>query len=111
MKTLERQLQRQCEELLNIKNIPYLHLTTAIHRQVGKQWRTFAVEKNKGFPDLTIFFPKKKGGAVFCELKSAKGKLKPEQIAFREQVEGLGFKYFVVRSLEEFETIIDKGEL
>jgi len=106
MKQTEKALQIQCESLLQIKNIPYLHLTTAIHRQIGRTWRTFAVEKNKGFPDLTIFFPKKKGGAIFCELKSKKGHLQPEQKAFREQVEGLGYKYHIVRSLEEFTELI-----
>ena len=106
MKQDEKILQQQCEEALLWSHISYLHLTTAIHRRIGQEWHTFAVEKNKGMPDFFIFFPKKKGGTVFVELKSEKGKLKPEQKYWKEQIEKLGYQYYIVRSFEEFEELV-----
>ena len=103
MKQDEKILQRQCEELLRWKHIPFLHLTTAICRQVGGKWQTFSVEGNKGMPDFFIFLD---GGTIFVELKTKKGRLKPEQIYWKEQVEKLDYKYYVIRSFEEFEKLI-----
>lgn len=57
----------------------------------------------KGVSDIIVLLPKR---VVFVELKSDIGKQRPEQIEFQKIVEGLGFEYYVIRSLEEFKATI-----
>lgn len=52
----------------------------------------------KGVCDLVLF---RRGVAWFVELKTAKGKLSPEQIAFGLKVTKLGYKHVVWRSLDD----------
>lgn len=46
------------------------------------------------------------GKTYYCEVKDAKGKQGPKQIEFEELITETGHKYFLVRTLEEFQTII-----
>ena len=52
-----------------------------------------------GVSDLIIIKPNE---VVFCEVKIEKGYQSDKQKDFQNQVETLGFRYVVVRSLEEF---------
>lgn len=53
-----------------------------------------------GLPDIIIVIPP--GGRLLgMEVKSEKGKLRPDQIAFREKAEQCGARYVVVRSLKD----------
>ena len=56
-----------------------------------------------GVSDLVIVLPNK---VIFVELKNAKGTQKPKQIKFQKNVENLGHEYHLVRSLEEFKSIL-----
>lgn len=62
----------------------------------------------KGVADVHLCFPN--GKLVYIEFKTATGTQRPEQKEFQQQVEALGFKYYIVRSLEEFKSIV-KDEL
>lgn len=53
----------------------------------------------KGVSDIIVLMPKR---VVFVELKSDVGRQRKEQEEFQKIVEGLGFEYYVIRSLEEF---------
>jgi hypothetical protein len=53
-----------------------------------------------GVSDLIIIQPNR---CIFVELKLEKGKQSDKQIAFQNKVQMLGFEYWVVRSLEEFQ--------
>lgn len=44
---------------------------------------------------------------IFLELKGTKGKQRPEQKEFQELVEAQGAEYYVVRSIEELEDILE----
>jgi len=44
---------------------------------------------------------------IFLELKSEKGKQRPEQGAFQKLVEAQGASYFVIRSIEELEQALE----
>ena len=46
-------------------------------------------------------------GVVFIEFKTDKGRQTPEQKAFEEQCERLGYEYHVVRSFDTFKTLIE----
>ena len=51
-----------------------------------------------GFADLLVI---SEGRVLFLEVKSAKGRLRPEQDAFRETVLAQGFGWALVRSLDD----------
>ena len=53
-----------------------------------------------GVSDLVLSF---RGRMYFCEVKDAKGKQLPSQVKFEAHIEQVGFEYFIVRSLEEFQ--------
>ena len=56
-----------------------------------------------GGADLIVLMPLK---MIFIEVKSDTGKQSPNQIDFEQRVEALGFQYFIVRSLAEFQKIV-----
>lgn len=58
-----------------------------------------------GVADLIILLPI--GNALFVEVKTAKGRQSPEQKAFQERVESLGFNYVIWRSVEDAEKFIN----
>jgi len=58
-----------------------------------------------GYPDITLF---KDNNTIFVEVKNEKGKQSEIQKYIQKQIELQGFKYYLVRSLEEFKQIIDK---
>lgn len=54
----------------------------------------------KGASDFTVFLP---GGRTVCvECKSKTGKLSPDQLAWKLEMEMIGHTVHVVRSLDEF---------
>lgn len=59
-----------------------------------------AMGLNKGVSDLICILPN--GNILFCELKTATGLQRKEQIEFQKRVSDLGFEYILIRSLEQF---------
>ena len=57
-----------------------------------------------GFPDLTLF---KDSLTIFIEVKNEKGIQSEIQKYVQKQLEKQGFKYYLVKSLEEFKQIIE----
>ena len=59
----------------------------------------------RGFPDRTLLVPQ--GKVIFVEFKrDSNCKLSPSQEKYKELLERLGFKYYVVYSLEQFKDIL-----
>jgi len=56
-----------------------------------------------GYPDLTLF---KDNLTLFIEVKNEKGIQSEIQKYVQKQLESKGFKYFLVRSLDEFKKIV-----
>lgn len=54
----------------------------------------------EGLPDIVVIVPPS-GRLLGLEVKSAKGKLRPGQLAFKKRCEATGATYKVVRSLEQ----------
>lgn len=102
---MEKHLQCQCEDYLNLLNILFLHLKTSITRKINNKFLTFPVETNKGFPDLFIFLEDK--NCFFVELKYGKNNLDNSQKEKKEKLEMLGFNYYVVYDFNEFKKIIE----
>lgn len=57
-----------------------------------------------GVSDLILVFL---NGVIFIECKAPKGRQSIEQNNFQKRVEALGFKYFIVKDLEELKDIIN----
>lgn len=57
----------------------------------------------KGAPDLVVAFC---GQVFFVEVKSANGRLRPEQRKLHERLRALGAKVFVVSSEEDLQPIL-----
>jgi hypothetical protein len=52
----------------------------------------------------------KKGRVLFIEVKQPKGKQTPNQIEFKRQIEEHGGEYYVARSLEDAQVMIEYKE-
>ena len=60
-----------------------------------------------GVSDLIVLLPSK---CLFIELKTEKGTQSEVQKIFEERVKNLNFDYFIIRSLEDFKTLIDNQQ-
>ncbi len=60
-----------------------------------------------GYPDLTLF---KNSLTIFVEVKNEKGIQSEIQKYVQKQLETQGFKYYLVRSLDEFKKKIKEHE-
>ena len=127
---LESDLQRACEDYLQYQqNLGKLWFTrlnsgSAFLKKGDKFYKIalcekgtsdFIVIKGQMFQfshrtrpnekvETTAWFPYCK--VIFLELKSAKGKQSSEQRAFKILVEAQGASYFVIRSMEELEVVL-----
>jgi hypothetical protein len=54
-----------------------------------------------GASDTILILPT--GKLVFCEVKTETGSQSPKQNEFQKRVEALGFEYWLVRGLEDFQ--------
>jgi hypothetical protein len=62
----------------------------------------------KGVADLFLPYPMNGKYGLFIETKTPIGTLSPDQLAFKVYVELRGYAFAVVRSVDEFETVIRK---
>lgn len=61
-----------------------------------------------GFPDLILYIARQGYHGLFVELKTAKGRQSDNQEYYQAILEEQGYKYVVIRSIEDFiETIND----
>lgn len=80
------------------------HLVKEIEKLKGKAYK-FTSPSNAGVPDRIILI---KGKAYFVELKAPGKKLRPLQEFQKQQFEKLGFKVYVIDSLEKVEEFINE---
>jgi hypothetical protein len=71
--------------------------TGAIRRAVGV---------TKGVSDTILLIPRGKWNALCVEFKTEVGRQSDAQILWQSKVEAQGYRYEVVRSLEEFKKLI-----
>ena len=119
----EGQLKRQVEDYLdyaqNQGKLLWLRLNAGDFIEVRGNTRRRVKGCPAGTSDLIIIKARKYfkhmpqiiiPDVLFVELKSAKGKRRPEQGAFQKLVEMQGGEYVIVRSFEELQAILNKGE-
>lgn len=78
----ETELQQAVIECARLFGWRVAHFRPAMTRH---GWRTPVQADGKGFPDLCMA---RDGVIAFAEIKSDKGKLAPEQEAWRDEIEG-----------------------
>jgi len=107
MKESEADLKRTVTDYLeyqqNAGKLLYFRLNAGDFIELRGNTRRRVKGCMAGTSDLEII---KDGKPIFIELKSAKGKISPEQNAFKILVEEQGASYSIVRSLEELEKIL-----
>lgn len=73
-----------------------------------EQMRKIQTGLMSGASDLICLLP---SCALFIECKDDKGRQSPKQIDFQKQVQDLCFKYYLIRSLDDFQKIPEIAEL
>lgn len=72
----------------------------------GARFKKMGVQP--GFPDLVLLVASQDCHALFIELKSATGRQEDSQKEYQALVEAQGYKYVVIRSLEQFITEVKR---
>lgn len=88
---LERDIQTKCNAILRDLGIPFFHIAKGASHKSKFQ--------RLGFPDLIFWY---KGKSFSIELKTAKGRVKPEQQAWLNDLSEQGVQVSICRSVEEF---------
>lgn len=68
------------------------------------QYRLTGIGVKAGVSDLIFIF---KGKCLFIEVKTPAGKISLAQSDFQKRIEENGFKYYLVRSLQDFKSIME----
>lgn len=100
----EAELQKSIVEYLN-KNYPQV-LVFSVPNEATYRRRNYFHKLGmlSGVSDLILVFL---NTVLFIECKSKKGRQSIEQINFQKRIESLGFKYYIIRELEELKDIIN----
>lgn len=88
---------------------PLLHHSPNGGKRNAREAARFkAMGTRAGFPDLFLAVPSNVYHGLFVELKTDKGRLTDNQKAYGELLSGQGYRVEVVRSFDEFKTIINE---
>lgn len=99
---IEHDLQVNCVRWFRDNYPNYIIFSTNNECTRGKQyWKDSGMLV--GVSDLVIVVP---NNVLWIELKSDTGRQRPDQKHFEDKVKGLGFEYYVCRSIDEFKQII-----
>lgn len=90
----------------NLSPKPIIFSVPNERSNVKEQSRMIATGLLSGVSDLIVVLPNK---ILFIEVKDEKGTQKPKQKDFEKTVSNLGFDYCLVRSLQDFQKIIEKS--
>ena len=71
----------------------------------GARFKKMGVQP--GFPDLVLLIASQDCHALFIELKSATGRQEDSQKEYQALVEAQGYRYVLVRTLDQFRTAIN----
>jgi len=73
-------------------------------KDAKEQMRKKATGMKVGHADFNVYLPN--GKVLMFEVKTPIGKQSDHQKRFELEVKGLGFEYYIVRSLDEFKKIV-----
>ncbi len=99
---LEKDLLNYARKVFALNHCKVIHLPNCITRVINGKFMNIVVDAgNKGFPDLLILGPNSKW--IMIELKSEKGKLRPEQEEFRVWCNENNYPWSLCRTFEEID--------
>ena len=99
-KVSESAILKSCLHYLNLRGIEAFRMNTGMAMLPGRGGKLQPVRfGKKGLPDICGYLDG--GRALFVEVKSATGKLRPEQVVFLERAERCGCKVVVARSVDD----------
>lgn len=105
LSTSETDIQRSICDYLALRHHFFWRSNTAPTVQKsaeGWAFRKMPKYGMRGVPDIIVI---KDGFFVGLEVKAAKGRQSPEQIAFEDRVKEAGGEYYVVKSIDEVREI------
>lgn len=111
MRHIEDSLQKSCVQWFSLQYREYAKLLH--HSPNGGKRNAIEAAKFKamgvraGFPDLALYIARQGYHGLFIELKTAKGRQSDHQKYYQCVLEEQGYRYEVVRSLEEFQNLIN----
>ena len=112
MRHIEDSLQKNCVRWFSLQYREYAQLLH--HSPNGGKRNAIEAAKFKamgvraGFPDLILCIARHGYHGLFIELKTAKGRQSENQKYYQYVLEEQGYRYEVVRSIEEFIQIISE---
>lgn len=100
---IEHFLQVDCVRWFRDNYPNYIIFSTNNECTRGKQyWKDSGMLV--GVSDLVIVLP---NNVLWIELKSDVGRQRPDQKHFEDKINGLGFEYYVCRTIDEFKNFIN----
>lgn len=107
--TSEDRIQAECVKWANneypeLRGFGVCHIPNGGLRNKIEANKLKAMGVRKGFADLIVILPS--GTVFFIEMKDDKGKQSEEQVKFQEFVQQRGIPYYLIRTLEDFQTLI-----
>lgn len=112
MRHLEDSLQKRCVMWFSLQYREYAKLLH--HSPNGGKRNAIEAAKFKamgvraGFPDLILCIARQGYHGLFVELKTAKGRQSDNQKYYQAVLEEQGYKYVVIRSIEDFISTINE---
>lgn len=112
MRHIEDNVQRSCVQWFSLQWREYAgllhHSPNGGKRNAIEAAKFKAMGVRAGFPDLILCIARQGYHGLFIELKTAKGRQSDNQKYYEYVLEEQGYRYEVVRSLEDFRNLINE---
>jgi hypothetical protein len=111
MKNLEDKIQTVCVKWFDFqykKLKPLLYCNYNNPRNAIQGAKLKKMGMRKGIPDLFLALPRGLCSGLYIEMKTSTGRLSKEQKEYAETLKSVGFHWELVRSFDEFKSVIEK---
>lgn len=106
MRHVESQIQQNCVKWFRLQYADLALLLFAVPNGGARNKIEAGIMKGEGVTagvaDMLLLLPNKYHHALCIEFKTSKGKQQDSQKRFQRKVEAFGYRYEIIRSLEEF---------
>lgn len=100
----EYQIQQGCVKWFRLQYPHYLCFSCPMEATYRNKTYFSNIGAMAGVSDLIVVLPNQ---VLFIEMKSKTGRQSVEQKTFQQHVEQLGFEYWIIRSFDEFKSLIE----